>query len=257
MLGSIMEGRPAGRPYGAFRKREGKSGMSMVDIKREGDVFTLTMRGGENRFNPTFIGDMNRALDEVERSSGPAALVTVGGEEKFYSNGLDLAWLMGEGKTQWKTFIPEVLKFLGRLMGFPLPTVAAVNGHAFAAGAMLALAHDFRVMRSDRGFFCLPEVDIKIPLAPGMRALIQSRLTPTVFRDALLTGKRIGGMEAKELGMVDEAVPGDQVLPRAVARAAAMASKDRWIYQNLKRGMYGDALSLLESGEADFSFMNQ
>jgi Delta3-Delta2-enoyl-CoA isomerase len=231
--------------------------MAIVDLKREGDVFILTMQSGENRFNPSFIGEMNQVLDRVERSAGPAALVTMGGEEKYYSNGLDLAWLMGEGKTQWKNFIPQVLKFLGRVMGFPVPTVAAMNGHAFAAGAMLVLAHDFRVMRADRGFFCLPEVDIKIPLAPGMRALIQSRFCPVVFRDLVLTGARVGGSEAKEKGIVDEAVPADQVLPWAVARAAAMANKDRHIYRNLKRGMYAEALTLLESGEADFSFMSQ
>ena len=230
--------------------------MAIINLKREGDVFLLTMQGGENRFNPSFIAEMNQALDEVERSSGPAALVTVGGEEKFYSNGLDLGWLMGEGIKEWKNFIPEVLKFLGRVMAFSVPTVAAVNGHAFAAGAMLALAHDYRVMRADRGFFCLPEVDIKIPLAPGMTALIHSRLTPSVFRDAILTGKRMGGMEAKENGIVDEAVPADQVLPRAVARAGALANKDRQTYRALKRGMYAEALSLLESGEADFSYMN-
>ena len=115
------------------------------------------------------------------------------------------------------------------------------------------LAHDFRVMRADRGFFCLPEVDIKIPLAPGMRALIQSRFSPAVFRDLILTGARVGGSEAKEKGVVDEAVPADQVLPRAVSRAAAMANKGRGIYRTLKRGMYAEALALLESGAADFS----
>ena len=231
--------------------------MAIVDLKREGDIYILTMQSGENRFNPSFIGDMNQALDQVERSSGPAGLVTVGGEEKFYSNGLDLGWLMGEGKKEWEKFILEVLKFLGRIMAFPVPTVAAINGHAFAAGAMLALAHDYRVMRADRGFFCLPEVDIKIPLAPGMKALIQSRLSPNVFRDLILTGDRVGGSEAKEKGIVDEAVPPDQVLPRAVARAAVLAGKDRRIYGNLKRGMYAEALALLESGGADFSFSGQ
>ena len=230
--------------------------MAIVDLERKEDIFILTMKGGENRFNPSFMSEMNQALDRVEGSTGPAALVTVGGEEKFYSNGLDLAWLMGEGIKEWKNFIPEVLKFLGRVMAFPVPTVAAVNGYAFAAGAMLALAHDYRVMRADRGFFCLPEVDIKIPLAPGMTALIRSKLTPAVFRDAILTGKRIGGIEAKELGIVDEGVTADQVLPRAVARAATLADKDRQTYRTLKRGMYAEVLALLERGEADFSLFS-
>lgn len=227
--------------------------MALVDLKREGEVFILTMHSGENRFNLPFIAALNQALDTVEQSSGPAALVTVGGEDKFYSNGLDLAWLMGDGQKDRQEFICGVLKFLGRVMGFPMPTVAAINGHAFAAGAMLALAHDFRVMRSDRGFFCLPEVDINIPLAPGMTALIKSRLSPVVFRDLILSGVRVGGNEAQAWGIVDEALPADQVLSRAISRAAALANKDRQIYRTLKRGMYLEALTLLESAALEFN----
>lgn len=226
--------------------------MANIRLGRDGAVFILTMQAGENRFNPAFITAMNQALDQVEGSSGSAALVTTGGEEKFFSNGLDLGWLMGEGKNEWKAFIPEVLKFLGRLMAFPVPTVAAMNGHAFAAGAMMALAHDYRVMRADRGFFCLPEVDIKIPLAPGMNSLIKCRLSPAVFRDAVLTGKRIGGSEAKGLAIVDEAVPLDQVLPKAVEIAAGLAAKDRKIFGALKREMYRETIDLLERGMVDW-----
>src|SRR6185369_10462166 len=113
----------------------------------------------------------------------------------------------------------DVLRLMGRVLVLPVPTVAAMNGHAFAAGGMLALAHDFRVMRADRGFFCLPEVDIQLPLAPGMTALIKNRLSPQAFRDTILTGARIGGADAQARGIVDEAVPGSEVLTRAIARA--------------------------------------
>ncbi len=226
--------------------------MNKVRLGRDGAVFILTMEAGENRFNPGFIKAMNQALDQVEGSSGPAALVTTGGEEKFYSNGLDLAWLTGDGKNEWKTFIPEVLKFLGRLMAFPVPTVAAMNGHAFAAGAMLALAHDYRVMRADRGFFCLPEVDIKIPLAPGMNSMIRCRMSPTVFRDTVLTGRRIGGLDAKAFAIVDEAVPLEQVLPKAVEIAAGLAAKDRKIFGTLKKEMDRESIELLERGVVDW-----
>lgn len=227
--------------------------MNIVDLKKEGDVFILTMHSGENRFNRIFIDAMNEALDEVEKSDGAAALVTTGGEDKYYSNGLDLAWLTGDGQQEAPEFIKAVLKFLGRMMAFPMPTAAAINGHAFAAGAMLALAHDFRVMRADRGFFCLPEVDINIPFAPGMTALIKSRLTPNVFRRLLLTGARIGGAEAKELGVIDEAIPAENVLPRAVACVAPLAGKNRYTYGAIKRGMYAEALTLLESGAVNIT----
>jgi enoyl-CoA hydratase/carnithine racemase len=73
-------------------------------------------------------------------------------------------------------FIARVQALFARVLGVGVPSVAALQGHTFAAGAMLALAHDQRVMRADRGFFCLPEVDIKIPFTRGMAALIAARL---------------------------------------------------------------------------------
>ena len=221
--------------------------MALVDLRRDGDVFVLTMRAGENRFNRTFVNAFNEALDAVEAATAPAALVTVG-EDKFYSNGLDLAWMAGDGQSEGGAFVGDVMRLLGRVLTFTVPTVAAINGHAFAAGGMLALAHDFRVMRADRGFFCLPEVDINIPLAPGMTALIASRLSPIVLRDAVLTGARIGGVDAAAQQIVDEAVGAADVLPRAIARAAALAGKDRATYGALKRSMYAAPYDVLTSG---------
>ena len=79
------------------------------------------------------------------------------------------------------------------MLTLPMPTAAALGGHSFGAAAMLALAHDFRVMRADRGYFCFPEVDIRIPFTPGMAALIQAKLTPQAAVSAMTTGRRFGG----------------------------------------------------------------
>jgi len=217
-----------------------------VDLSRRGAVFVLTMNAGENRFNRPFVDDLNAALDEVEASSGPAALVTTGGTEKFYSNGLDLAWMGSDaGREEGPRFVEDVIGLFGRLLAFPVPSVAALNGHAFAAGAMLALAHDFRVMRADRGFFCLPEVDINIPLAPGMTALIESKLSARVVVETVLTGARLGGPQALDRGIVDACVAAAEVVPHAVERAAALAGKDRATYGALKRGLYARALPIM------------
>src|SRR5262249_34245350 len=128
----------------------------MIELRQEDQIFVLQMKSGENRFNQSFLDALNRALDQVEAAPEAAALVTTG-EGKFYSNGLDLEWLAGVDAAQAKENLRCVLALLGRLLTFPMVTVAALNGHVFAAGAMLSLAHDFRVMRSDRGYFCLPE----------------------------------------------------------------------------------------------------
>jgi enoyl-CoA hydratase/carnithine racemase len=228
--------------------------MAAVELRREGAVFVLTMTSEDNRFNRPFLTALNEALDRVEASSGPAALVTTGGTEKFFSNGLDLTWLAGDGQSEGAAFVGDVMRFLGRLMALPVPTVAAINGHAFAAGAMMALAHDFRIMRADRGFLCLNEIDIHIPLAPGMAALVKNRLAVATLRDMVLTGARIGGEDARARGIVDEAVAASEVVPRAIARAAALADKDRATYGALKRGLYGETLAVLAAGSlGDFA----
>ncbi|MGZ4717220.1 MAG: enoyl-CoA hydratase-related protein, partial [Acidimicrobiales bacterium] len=129
-----------------------------IELEQRGDVWVLHMRNDENRFNRPSVDALHAALDEVDAIEGPAALVTTG-EGKFFSNGLDLDWLMAGGDGT-EGFIDDVHRLLGRVLGFGAVTVAAVNGHAFAGGGMLAVAHDYLVMREDRGFWCLPEVDL-------------------------------------------------------------------------------------------------
>jgi len=219
----------------------------VIDLEKDGDVFVLHMRDGENRFNDRFLEAFHRALDEVESSEGPAALVTCG-EGKFYSNGLDLAWFGGEGAGRATQVLANLDALFARLLCFPVATVAALNGHAFAGGGMLAMAHDFRVMRRDRGFFCLPEIDLAMgqPLSDGMYAVLQTRLTQSALSEMLVTGSRYGGSEAAARGIVDEAVPESEVLPRAVARMAGLAGKDRATMTALKRGLHREALAVLE-----------
>jgi enoyl-CoA hydratase/carnithine racemase len=131
------------------------------------------------------------------------------------------------------------------MLSLPVITVAALQGHTFAAGAMFALAHDFRVMRADRGFWCLPEAEINIPFTTGMSALIQSRLTPQTAHEAMTTARRYGGHDALGAGIVDRAVDEDEVRGSAVALAAAQAGKAGDTLGTIKARMYASVLAAL------------
>lgn len=218
----------------------------MPTLDRDGEVLVLDLGDDENRFNPTWVGAVSALLDEVAAAEGPRALVTRA-TGKFWSNGLDLAW-MGENPEQAGPFVHDVHALFARVLSLPVPAVAACQGHVFAAGAMLALAHDGRVMRSDRGFFCLPEVDIAIPFTPGMGALIQARLAPQTAHEAMTTGRRYGGADALAAGIVDEAVPEEQVLAAAVERARPLAGKAGPTLGAIKEQMYARVLELLRGG---------
>jgi Delta3-Delta2-enoyl-CoA isomerase len=213
------------------------------DLRRDGEVFVLDLGDDENRFDPTWVAAVDAALDEVEGADGPRALVT-SATGKFWSNGLDLAW-MTEHPDGVADLVHGVHGLFARLLGFPVPSVAAVQGHCFAAGAMLSLAHDQRVMRAERGFWCLPEVDIHIPFTPGMAALIQARLTPATAHEAMTTGRRFGGQDAAAAGIVDVAVSEDEVLPVAIERARPLAAKAGPTLGAIKATMYERALATL------------
>jgi enoyl-CoA hydratase/carnithine racemase len=219
--------------------------MSQVTVAHDGDVAVVALAAGENRFRPDLLDEIEVALCDLEKSDGPLALVLTG-EGKFFSNGLDLEYLAGATAEAQQANLSRVHHLFARVLGFPAYTVAAVNGHAFAAGAMLSLAFDERVMRADRGYFCLPEVDLGMPFTPGMQALITGRLDGPTAREAMVTGRRYGGAEALARGIVDAAVPDSEVLPEAVRRAAAMAGKPRDTLAAIKRNLSATTLAVLE-----------
>jgi enoyl-CoA hydratase/carnithine racemase len=216
----------------------------MIELERDGDVFVLRMDAGENRFVPALLDGWNRALDEVEKAPGAKALVSIG-SGKFYSNGLDLDHLSSCGDAAG--YVSSVLAIMKRVLVFPAYTVAAVNGHAFGAGAQLALAHDARVMRSERGYFCMPEIDMKAYLHPGMTAIIQARLPHQSAHELIVTGKRYGAEDALARRIVDRVTSEAMLRTSAVAMAAEWASKADPAMSRLKADMYPRVVEALLS----------
>ncbi|WP_433470480.1 enoyl-CoA hydratase-related protein [Saccharomonospora azurea] len=217
----------------------------MPTLHHRDTVFVLELGEDENRFSPDWLDTVHGMLDTVEKHDGPAALVTAG-QGKFYSNGLDLEWLMAHAD-RMQDYVRDVHELFARVLTLPVPTVAAVNGHAFGAGAMLAMAHDFRVMRADRGFFCFPEADINIPFTPGMAALIQGKLTPAAAIASMTTAQRFGGQDAERLGLVDAVASEDQLLDAASDRVRALAGKDKGTLGAIKSTMFASVVTALRT----------
>ena len=222
----------------------------MPHLDRDGDVFVLSLGADENRFAPDRVAAWNVLLDEVEAADGPRALVTRG-EGKFWSNGLDLEWFAARPDAA-DEFLSEVHRLLARVLVLPVPTVAAVTGHAFAAGAMLAVAHDAGVMRSDRGYWCLPEVAIGLPFSPGMQALLLARLPVRTAHEAMTSGRRYTAADALAAGIVEATAAEDAVVATAVARAAELAPTAGPTLGRIKAQLHASAADLLRTAPAHF-----
>jgi enoyl-CoA hydratase/carnithine racemase len=213
-----------------------------INLTYDEKIAILDLGDDENRFSPSFLDDIDARLDEIVAGGAHGLVTTAAG--KFYTNGLDLDWLMAHGD-QTQSYVGKVQGMLARFLTLPIPTAAAVVGHAFGAGAMLALAHDFRVMRSDRGYFCFPEVDIRIPFTPGMAALIQAKLAPQATVASMTTGRRFGGGDAVSLGIVDAVAGEGAVTAAAVDLLRPLNGKDPGTLGAIKQTMFGAAAQAL------------
>ena len=216
-----------------------------INLQYNDKIAILELGADENRFSPGFLDEMDAHLDEIV-AGGAHGLVTTAAS-KFYTNGLDLDWLSAHAEQhQW--YVGRVQALLARVLTLPIPTAAAVVGHAFGAGAMLALAHDFRVMRADRGFFCFPEVDIHIPFTPGMAALIQAKLAPHAAIASMTTGRRFGGGDAASIGIVDATAAEGAVTDAAIDMLRPLSGKNQETLGAIKQTMFARAVDALTGG---------
>lgn len=220
----------------------------MPTLTQDGPVWTIDLGDDENRFSPEWLSEMDKLLDELTGTDEPAALLTTG-TGKFYSNGLDLDWI-GAHPEELGSYVDRVQALFERILTLPVPTVAAVNGHAFGAGSMFAMAHDYRVMREDRGYFCFPEVDIHIPFTPGMSALIMSKISARTAVDAMTTGRRFDAEAAYSAGLVDGRASLDQLPAAAAALVEPLAGKDRTTLGKIKATMFSDVVGALRQSES-------
>lgn len=222
--------------------------MPAISLSSDQHYRQLTLHH-EGKFNRDSLDAFNQALDQVEADQEAQALI-ITGEDKCFAQGLDLEYLGSIAPDTAMQFVEECMVMIGRLLQYPLPVVAAVNGHAFGLGAMITLASDYKVMRDNRGYFCLPEVNLNMVLIATMNALVTHTLSGNTLRDVLLTGKRIGGSEASLRGIVDEACGTENLIARARALAEPMMGKDRNTLSGLKRGIRLPIINAIEAGQA-------
>jgi enoyl-CoA hydratase/carnithine racemase len=211
-------------------------------LETDGPVTTLTMTTGENKISRRTLAAWNGALDTLEARTGPHSLV-ITGENKYWSTGLDLTHVAEMTVAESDRFLADLDLLLVRLLTAPYVTVAALNGHTYAAGALLALACDYRVMRIDRGYFCLPSIDIGIPFSPGMTSLITSKIPQPAAHDLVISCRAIGAREALATGVIHRAVDAANVMPVSIELAHAYSDKDPVTLETVKRRMNANAVA--------------
>lgn len=210
----------------------------MIELSKNKQMYTVTMNNDANMICLDWQQRMLEILDQLEVNPVAGTAMVLIGEGKFFSNGLNLEVLRKLDGDGWSKFAAQMNEIHRRMLMLPFPTVAAVNGHAFAGGAFLALSCDYRIMREDRGWICISEVDAGVPLPQGMMEFLRLRLPAATVRDAVLTGKRYAADDAIAAGFADDKAPLENLLSGATELATDLARKEPEIFKAIKQAYY-------------------
>jgi enoyl-CoA hydratase/carnithine racemase len=246
--------------FGGLVEMTVADGVALLTMMDSGDgsrCFEWGTAVREHRWNPLLIGALGQALDAVEAlPESSCGCVVVGNAGKFWSNGMDLQYLDSATPAENAAHELATNALMARVLTFPIPSIAAISGHFCAAGAMMGLCFDYRIMSNDRGFFFIPGVDIGLVYSPLQTAVMMAKLPPRMHRDVIIyNSKRWVAAELVAEGLVESAYPaGAAVTEAALELAATLKPKGqgaaRQAMGGIKRRVYRGVLEALEEGGA-------
>lgn len=230
--------------------------MAIVEWKKDGTVAIMTMNNGENRHNPDFAEAFLSTYADILADAEIKAIVLTSSDPKNFCLGVDIGWMM---KAQGEKDFPGISKWLYRMgevfsamLMSPVPTIAAITGHAFGNGAMLSGACDFRFMRADRGFFCFPEIDLGIQFAPSMIEWMKRIMPYHLFVRMKWSGEKVGAAELEKHNVIIKACENaEKTLEEAIAFARTF-NKSRTTLAEMKRRTYKHILDKMENEDPQY-----
>jgi len=179
-----------------------------------------------------FLRALTGEFDAAVKDGVRALVLT--GTGSIFSAGVDLVRLRDAGKDYLAEFLPAMHRCFERLFFLPLPTIAAVNGHAIAGGGVLTLACDHRILVRGGARIGLPEHKVGVPFPVLVLEIVRATLSPPVAQEVLLGAPTWDADTALARGFVNELAEPEALLPRAEALAAELAAMPATSYRLTK-----------------------
>ncbi|MGE0083574.1 MAG: enoyl-CoA hydratase/isomerase family protein [Desulfococcaceae bacterium] len=192
---------------------------------------------------PRVLNAMNRQLwldfqDALEDAKTDAEIkaVIITGEGRAFSTGADLKESKTRTAEQYRQYLETLQEASRKIIYFEKPTIAAINGYALGSGYELALACDIRIAAEDAQIGS-PEARVTSSVTGGAFRLVQELIGPAKAKELLFTAENIDGKEAERIGLVNRAVPADQLMKTAMEMAQKIAANSAFSVKMIKKGL--------------------
>ena len=198
--------------------------MAFVTLEKQGHVGVVTMNRPEalNALNDQVLRDLDAVLTQAEEDSELYVLVVTGAGRSFVA-GADIGQMSGFSAVEGKAFGVYGNQVFAKLENLSKPTIAAVNGFALGGGCELAMACDIR-LASEKAKFGQPETGLGITPGFGGTQRLPRIVGASRAMELILTAKTISAAQAREIGLVSEVYPPEELMDRALELANAIAA---------------------------------
>jgi enoyl-CoA hydratase len=221
----------------------------MIEANEVQGVSILRLRHG--RANALDVELCRELLEFFEKMGrGPAKSVVITAEGNIFSAGVDLLRILDGGSAYVRQLLPVLSEMYEATFSLPHPLVAAINGHAFAGGCILACTADHRVMAKAAGRIGVPELSVGVPFPPTPLEVMRFVLPSQHLSRVMIGGAAYDAEEAREFGLVDEVAAPEQVLDRAMAAAQRLAAIHPSTFSLTKAQLRAPALERMRAGQA-------
>lgn len=223
--------------------------MDHVSLTDSGGIAVLAVdRPPANAIDVALLSSIVTALERLA-ADPPRALVLTG-REGFFSAGADLKAVPTYGPAEQRQMVEGINAMALGLYGLTCPVIGAITGHAIAGGLVLALCTDLRVA-SRTGRYGLTEIKVGVPYPQAAIGIVRAELAPHAARALALGNQLVHAGECLRLGVFDEVVEPERVLPRATEIARTLAAFSADAYERTKRDLRGHTLERLRRTAAD------
>jgi len=198
-------------------------------------VITLNRPQVLNAMNKQLWLDLRQALHEAEEDES-IRVVVLTGQGRAFSTGADLKDSKGRTLKAYRDYLVHLQEISREIIRFPKPTIAAVNGYALGSGYELALACDIRIA-AETAKLGSPEARVSSSITGGAFRLVQDLVGPGKARELLFTCEYIDGREAERIGLVNKAVPPEQLMEETMAMAKKITENSPFSISLIKKGL--------------------